>query len=154
CAEGGGAVARDAVERVVRACRSTGRPFGESLVASGRISESGLRSALQQHVTEALGDLARQGAIFDAFLPHTRRGYDPKSTFSSCEIWARLAGAYDPIRAGAAERELKSVLVPESTGAAFVRAPRGSRTALVAVDRGCDVPIDELVETCTWVTGL
>src|SRR5262249_32838509 len=112
CTEGGRTVQRGAVEQVVRTCRANGRPFGESLVAASLVSETGLRAALRQHAAEAIGDLAKQRATFDAFLPHTQRGYDPRYTFSSCEIWAALAGAPDPVRAAAAERELKGILVP------------------------------------------
>ena len=154
CAGGDRAVPRDAVEYVVRACRSSGRPFGESLVAAGLITDTGLRTALRQHVTEALIDLATRDARFDAFLPHTRRGYDPRYTFSSSEVWAALAGANDPLRSGAAARELTGILVPESTGAAFMRVPNGARTALIAVEPACEVPVRELVEACTWVTSL
>lgn len=154
CSEGGRTVPRDAVETIVRACRANGRPFGESLVQSGLVSESGLRVALRQHVAEAIGDLAKQGADFDAFLPHTRRGYDPRYTFSSCEVLAAVAGARDTARSGAADRELRSVLVPESTGAAFVRDHQGSRTAVIAVEQSCEIPVEELVAACAWVTGL
>ncbi|HEX4337290.1 MAG TPA: hypothetical protein VH062_15345 [Polyangiaceae bacterium] len=154
CNQANPPIARDAIEDVVRGCRTTGHPLGESLVASGLVSETGLRSALREHTTHAVAHLARERATADAFSPHTQRGYDPRYAFTTCEILATVCGADDPPRSATAERELAGVLVTESTGAAFVRGALGSGAMLVAADPACDVPVDELVAAGNWATGL
>lgn len=147
-------IPRAAIEEVYRGCKAKGRPLGEALVESGLVSESGLKSAIRQHTSEAILHLARAQAVADAFLPHTQRGYDPRFSFTSCEILASLSSTGDPARAKAAELELEAVLVPESTGAAFVRSEFAPGAQIIAVSADCDLPVIDLVEVCNWATGL
>jgi hypothetical protein len=145
---------REAVEALYRSCRQSGKPIGEALVASGLVSEQGLRAALFKHNGEAIVALANSGALPDSFVVHSKTGYDPKFAFSSCEVLAMLGFAEDPARAAAAQLELGSVLVEDSAGAAFARSSAVAGALLIAVDRGCEVAAADLVELCNWVAGM
>ncbi len=147
-------VSRERVEEIYRACRESGTPIGEALVASGLASPSGLKAALYKHNSEAIAALARAGAAPDQFVRHTKTGHDPKYSFSACEMLAALGAFDDPARAAAAQHELGSVLVPETFGAAFVRSSAGAGSLVIAADRGCDVAVADLIELCNWVSGL
>ncbi|HKO46189.1 MAG TPA: hypothetical protein VJV79_00610 [Polyangiaceae bacterium] len=145
---------REAVEQIFRRCKVDGRPIGEALVESGLVSEAGLRAALFKHNGEAIAHLANSGIVPEAFVSHTRTGYDPKFSFSPCEVLAMLGSLDDPARALAAQSELCNTLVPDSFGAAFVRSNSASGALVMAVDRACDLPVCDLVEVCNWTAGL
>lgn len=147
-------VSRERVEEIYRGCRETGTPVGEGLVASGLASETGLKAALFKHNSEAIAALARAGVAPDQFVKHTTTGYDPKYSFSACEMLAMLGAFDDPARAAAAQQELSGVLVPETVGAAFVRSSAASGALIIAVDRGCDFAVADLIELCNWVSSL
>jgi len=148
------AVPRDAVEQVYRRCKETGEPVGEALVASGLATEAGLRVALLKHNGEAVVALARESAMPDDFAAHVKRGYDPRYSFSACEMLAMLGGLEDPAAAAAAQAELSSVLVTDSVGAAFTRSGDAAGAMVIAVDRGCDFPVRDLLGVCNWAAGL
>lgn len=147
-------VSRETVEQIYRKCKMTGTPIGEALVASGLATEAGLRAALFKHNGEALVALARAGASPDDWVTHTKPGYDPKYSFSPCEMLAMLGAVDDPARATAAQLELSGMLVPESVGAAFTRSADASGALVIAVDRNCDFAVADLVGVCNWVAGL
>lgn len=147
-------VSREAVEEVYRRCKASGRPIGEALVASGLATEAGLRAALFKHNGEAIVALARAGAAPDDWVTHTKSDYDPKYSFSACEVLAMLGAADDPARAAAAQLELGSMLVAESVGAAFTRSCDASGSMVIAVDRACDFAVSDLVGVCNWVAGM
>lgn len=147
-------VSRETVEQIYRKCKVTGTPIGEALVASGLATEAGLRAALFKHNGEALVALARAGAAPDDWVTHTKPGYDPKYSFSPCEMLAMLGAVDDPARATAAQLELSGMLVPESVGAAFTRSADASGALVIAVDRNCDFAVADLVGVCNWVAGL
>jgi hypothetical protein len=147
-------VPREAVEDLYRRCKETGAPIGEALVASGLATEPGLKAALFKHNSEAIAALARAGVAPDQFVNHGNTGYDPKFSYSPCEMLAVLGAFDDPARAAAAQHELGAVLVQESVGAAFVRSSAASGALIIAVDRGCDFAVADLTEICNWVSGL
>lgn len=147
-------VSREAVEQVYRRCKDSGTPIGEALVASGLATEAGLRAALFKHNGEAIVALARAGAAPDDWVTHTKSDYDPKYSFTACEVLAMLGAVDDPARATAAQLELSGMLVPESVGAAFTRGSDASGALVIAVDRGCDFAVRDLVGVCNWVAGL
>jgi len=145
---------REAVEEIYRRCKIDGKPIGEALVMSGLVTEAGLRVALFKHNGEAIAHLAGSGLSPDAFVSHSRTGYDPKFSFSPCEVLAMLGSLDDPARALAAQIELSNALVPDSFGAAFVRSDTTAGALVIAVDRACDLPVCDLVELCNWTAGL
>jgi hypothetical protein len=145
---------REAVEEIYRACRDSGQPIGEALVASKLVTEMGLRAALFEHNGEAIVALAQNGALFQRFVSHSKSGYDPRFAFSPCEVLAMLGARDDPARAAAAQSELSDLLVPDSVGAAFVRSSAVAGSLVIAVDRDCDFGVGDLMEVCNWVSGL
>lgn len=147
-------LAREVVEEIYRKCKGDGRPIGEALLASGVVSEAGLRAALFKQNGEAIVELARSNTAPDGFTVHASTGYDPKFSFSACEVLAALGSLGDPARAIAAQIELGSTLVHESSGAAFVRSEAASGALVIAVDRSCDFPARDLLEVCNWALGL
>jgi hypothetical protein len=147
-------VSREAVEQIYRACKESGRPIGEALVASGLATEQGLRAALFKHNGEAIVALAQAGAMPDEFAVHGKTGYDPRYSFSPCEVLAMLGSFDDPARATAAQIELSNTLVQDTCGAAFARNSAAAGSIVIAVDRGCDFPVRDLVGLCNWATGL
>jgi hypothetical protein len=147
-------VSRQAVEDIYRGCKTSGTPIGEALVASGLATEAGLRAALFKHNGEAIVALARSGAGPDDFVTHGRTGYDPKFSFSPCEVLAMLGAIDDPARAAAAQVELGRMLVQDCVGTAFTRSTDSAGAMIIAVDRGCDFAVRDLLEVCNWVSGL
>lgn len=147
-------VSREQVERIYRACRERGTPIGEALVASGLASEAGLRAALAKHSSEAIVALAHGGLSPSDFVQHTKTGYDPKFSFSPCEVLATLGSFDDSSRAAAAQLELEDMLVEDSVGAAFARSNAASGPRLIAVSRGCDFAVADLIGVCNWTSGL
>ena len=145
---------REAVEEICRQAKESGTPIGEALVNGGLVSEVGLRVALFKHNGEAIAHLAASGIPPVGFVSHTRTGYDPRFSFSPCEVLAMLGSIDDPARARAAQLELDDTLVQDSFGAAFVRGELVSGALVIAVDRQCDVPVYDLVEICNWTSGL
>lgn len=145
---------REAVEEIYRQAKDSGTPLGEALVKGGLVSEAGLRVALFKHNGEAIAHLAASGIAPIEFVNHTRTGYDPRFSFSPCEVLAMLGSLDDPARALAAQLELGSILVQDSFGAAFARGELASGALVIAVDRQCDVPVHDLVEICNWTSGL
>lgn len=145
---------RESVEEVYRRCRLTGQPIGEALVEGGLVSAPGLKAALLRHTGEAIAELAQAGVAPDAFVNHARAGYDPKFSFSACELLSMFGARDDPARAAAAQAELATALVPGSVGAAFARSSTGAGTQVIAVDPGCDLPVSDLNEICSWVAGV
>lgn len=145
---------REAVEVIYRRCKVDGVPIGEALVMSGLVTEAGLRVALFKHNGEAIAHLASSGLSPERFVTHARTGYDPKFSFSACEVLAMLGSLDDPARALAAQIELANTLVPDSFGVAFVRSDSASGALVIAVDRACDLPVADLVEVCNWTAGL
>jgi len=145
---------REAVEEIYRTCKENGTPIGEALLASGLVTEVGLRAALFKHNGEAITQLAQSNAMPDGFTVHTKTDYDPKFSFSACEVLAALGSLEDPARAIAAQLELANTLVQESSGAAFARSDTAAGSLVIAVDRQCDFPVQDLVEICNWVAGL
>jgi hypothetical protein len=147
-------VSREQVELIYRSCKESGMPIGEALVASGLASEAGLRAALFKHNGEAIVALARSGMLPDDFVQHTKTGYDPKFSFSPCEILAMLGSFDDMARAAVAQLELNGMLVQDSVGAAFARSSAASGALLIAVSGGCDFAVADLLGVCNWVSSL
>lgn len=147
-------VRRERVEEIYRRCRQTGTPIGEALVKSGLASERGLKKALFMHNSEAISILSSSDCYPARFVKHSTTGYDPKYSFSTAEIFVGLAAVGEAQRAQEARVELRSVLVPESMGAAFVRSSTGAGALVIAVDGGCDIAVSDLIELVNWATGL
>jgi hypothetical protein len=147
-------IARGLVEDVFRRAKESGTPLGESLVASGLISVSGLRAALLRHNAEAIACLAQARKRPTVFSTHGGGRYDPRFAFGTTELLAEISRAGNRARAKEASQWLDDVNVQDAVGVAFVRDIEGAGPAIIAVDGGCSLRVGETLEVCGWVSGL
>ncbi len=147
-------LARGAVEAVVRACRASGRPFGEALVEAGLATAEGLRSALRQHVAESVALIAgRESSLESAvWRPHTKQRYDARFTFSVAELLSTLGALEDVALAATARRWLKYAIAGAGRGVAL--AQLGQRRALpIGVVAADDLGVSEVLELSDWASS-
>src|SRR5690349_16551746 len=84
-------------------CRGTHRPLCELLAERGLIGDEGLRAALKQHTVESLIAQCDGSETSLAWVPHRRRGYNARFTFSPIELLAAAGAQLYPVEsAGAA----------------------------------------------------
>jgi hypothetical protein len=140
------------VKGVLRECQATGKRLGEALLATGHITEEGLRAALFNHVVESIARIAQSGAPCDGFAPHIGRGYDPRFEFSTAEIFIALGARRDRALAAAAKLRLAKSLPPDARGVAFVRDASG--LVVIAVEGSPVFRIPEILDVCGWAAGL
>lgn len=140
------------IEDLIDDCRKTGKPLGETLLATGNISPEGLRMALFSHVVEAVGHIAKSGAACTGFTPHDGVSYDARFVFSTADILAALGARRDRAQAAAAKRGLRLALVPGSRGLAFVRD--GIGPVAIAVEGTPALRVPEIIDMCGWASSL
>lgn len=141
----------DYIEALLDECRSTGKPLGETLLATGNISQEGLRTALFSHIVEAIARIAQSGAGYAGFTPHDG-AYDAGFVFTTAEILAGLGARRDRAQAAAAKRGLRTTLVPGTRGLAFVRDGIGPVT--IAVEGTPSLHVPEILDMCDWASSL
>lgn len=116
---------------IFRACRESGKPFGEALVARGIVTFAALRTALLQHTAEALLHLADEPSPL--WVPSPVDRYDRSLTFPSAELLAHSADGWWGPLAGEARNELEAAIGDRAAvGLAFLR-DAGMRDAIVPV---------------------
>jgi hypothetical protein len=135
-----------------RQCKDGQAPLVEALLATGTVSPAALRTTLYRHNAEAIARIALSGARCEAFVPRVR--YQPRFTFSTVELLACLGARSDPALAVAAQRELDQLLVPETSGWAFLRDDGRGAPIVVAVRGSAPLRCAELLEVCTWAASL
>lgn len=88
------------------ACRDAQRPLGELLVERGMVSDDGLRAALKQHTVESL--IAQCDGVPRpvTWVPHRRRGYSARFTFTPVELLAAAGAQLYPAEAPSVVVEL------------------------------------------------
>ncbi|HEV8549122.1 MAG TPA: hypothetical protein VGQ57_08840 [Polyangiaceae bacterium] len=145
-------LAREILLEVYRQCRDDQAPVVNALLASGKVSEAGLKTALFEHIAEAVAHLALSGARYVGFLPHAR--YDARFAFAPARILACLGARADPALADEAERALERTLVPDTSGWAFLRDGGLGAPVVVAVRGAPAVRGEEMLEIGAWTLGL
>lgn len=142
---------RGELEELVRRCKQQGTPVGEALVASGIVSESALRSALERHTCEAIVRLA-QGNLSapPRFARHTKHGYDPRFVFTTAELLASLSGKRRNQLAEQARAHLSCTLVPDASGFAFLREVRSQQPVIIAVGKCCELAASATLDIASW----
>jgi hypothetical protein len=113
---------------VFDACKQRGDPFGQALIASGLVSEAGLRVALQ---TE--------------FVSHASARYDSRFVFTTVELLAGLGARGDLVGAAAARARLGSAATAHRDGFAFAVGKDGA-PVVIAVQNCATRRVGELVE--------
>lgn len=142
------------LEEVLASCQRDSRPLGEALLASGEISESGLRTALFRQSVEAIAHIARTRGVGAEFVPHQGSAYDARFLFCTAEIFAALGARRDRALAAAARRQLETLVSSETTALAFARDPGSATQPVMAIVHGQACHVDELREACVWTAGL
>lgn len=140
------------IEQMLDECRRSGTPLGEALLASGQVSQEGLRMALFSHVVEAVARISQSGADCVGFTPHYSPSYDPRFVFTTAEILAALGARRDRAQAAAAKRGLRTTLVPGTRGLAFVRD--GIGPVAIAVEGAPALRVPEILDMCSWAASL
>jgi len=128
---------RARLEELYAECRTSGKPLGEQLVASGLVTASGLRASLKQHNAEALALIALNGGEPREFVPHKRSRYDARFTFSTTELLARMAEQRYAAE-GRVAREVLSTRLEPGTPALVLKREPGAASALPLALRGCE----------------
>lgn len=145
-------LARETLRELYHQCRDDQAPLVNALLASGKVSEAALRVALFEHIAESVAHIASAGARYVGFLPHAP--YGARFSFHPSGILARLGARSDPALADAAERALAEVLVPETSGWAFLRDGGLGAPVVVAVRGAPSVRGEDMLEIGAWTLGL
>jgi hypothetical protein len=117
-------------------CRGTHRPLCELLAERGLIGDDGLRAALKQHTVESLIAQCDGSDRPVAWVPHRRRGYQARFTFSPIELLAAAGAQLYPTESAGAELGLAGL------------------TALPAAQTAGSFAIGDEDETiAVWATG-
>lgn len=119
------------LSRTFHECRSSGRPFGQTLVERGIVTAEVLREALLQHNAEALLALADHSVT--RWQPASVDHYDLNFTFSTSELLAHSAdGWWGPLAAKARENLNAAIRGSAARGLAFLCTP-GTHDSIVPV---------------------
>jgi hypothetical protein len=119
----------DELEQIVAACKATGEPLGEALLARGLISEAALVRAIKRHSTESLIAVAH-GSPEVSWVPR-ERVTAPRHRIATATLLAEVGAM---ARFGGHAPGLGWLAECDARGAAFARPPgAGERAALVPV---------------------
>jgi hypothetical protein len=111
---------RAQLETVFQTCKQSGDPFGQALIASGLVSENGLRTALFEHTADALAHLGSSGAVQTDFVAYAATRYDSRFAFTTVELLAGIGARCDLVGAAAARARLASGVTANREGFAFI----------------------------------
>lgn len=133
-------------------CRDSQRALGELLVERGLLSDDGLRAALKQHTVESLI------AQFDGsdrpvtWVPHRRRGYHARFTFSPIELLAAAGAQLYPSESAGADQGLIAALPAAQTAGSFAIGDEDEPVAVWTT--GARVwRVRDLLELGDWATA-
>jgi hypothetical protein len=125
------AIDEHTLTRVVRDCRATGRPLGETLVAQGGVTLEALRETLLEHTAEALLQLAASPEA--EWRAMERERYDQRLTFSPLELLAHSADSWlGPLASRTRSRLTAALSGRPVSGASFLNVP-GSPDSVIPV---------------------
>ena len=151
---------RTYLQRLVNDCKSEGLPVGEALLASGHISEVGLRVALFRQTAEAIAHMARMELRSTRFVPHSSCGYDPRFRYSPLEILAALGARNERALAASAAAHLTRVLAKINGGSFGVQASGFACVAecsadpmLIASTRASTLDVHQALDLARWCLG-
>jgi hypothetical protein len=121
------AIGTEELEAIVAACRESGEPLGQALLARGLITEPALVRALKRHSTESLIAVAR-GSPEVNWVPR-ERGFAPRHHIATATLLAEVGAAS---RWGGHAPSLGWMTECKARGAAFARAIAASGREEVA----------------------
>lgn len=141
------------LQATFRKCRSAGRPFGETLVADGIVSEDGLRRTLRQHSAESIAVLTLLGNLPVTFRESRERRYDARFTYSPAELLCTIGALREPALATQARMRLRELLAQGGIGVAFHRSRASALPTPIGVVGADSVSVSEIVEAGQWSVG-
>jgi len=112
------AIATEELEEIVAACRESGEPLGQALLARGLITEQALMRALKRHSTESLIAVAR-GSPEITWVPR-ERGFAPRHHLPTASLLAEVGAT---ARWGGHAPSLGWMTEIKARGAAFAKPP-------------------------------
>ncbi|MCA9630367.1 MAG: hypothetical protein KC766_22005 [Myxococcales bacterium] len=143
----------EVLQAAFRKCRDTRRPFGETLVAEGIVSEDGLRRTLRQHSAESIAVLTLLGNLPVVFRASKERRYDARFTFSPAELLCTIGALREPSMAASARVRLRELLSQGGLGVAFHRSSTTALPVPIGVVGADDLSVMEIVEAGQWSVG-
>jgi hypothetical protein len=143
-------IERRSIEAIYRHCKERSVSVSTALLASGLVSEAGLRLAFREHNREAILRLSETTSMPTRFRKLAEKSYDNRFLFSTAELLVSLGARMDERRAARAEAELVRSLVPASAGLAF--AMHGGAPVVIALGNRCELPVAQLLEVSRWAT--
>ncbi len=140
---------------VVRRCRIDGQRLGEALLATGEISERGLRAALLHQTCEAIGAMADAGNGAMAFRPLAPEAvrHDGRFAFYPAELLAAIAARAHPAVAILARRRLQHHSNEDRAAIALFSPGEDAEPLPIAVSRPSGLRITD-VPRGAWARGL
>lgn len=141
------------LRRVFSECRKSGRPFGESLVSEGLLTETALRRALRQHTAESIAALGLLGFLPVTFRPSGSKRYDARFTFSPCDLLCTIGALRNAEVAVLARMRLRELLPDGGIGAAFTRSDTMATPVPVGVASSDQLQVGELMDAGRWSIG-
>ena len=112
------------LEQIVAACRDSGEPLGEALLARGLITEAALVRAIKRHSTESLIAVA-QGSPEVNWVPR-EQAFAPRHRIATATLLAEVGAT---ARWGGHAPGLGWLAECRARGAAFARPPGGGERA-------------------------
>lgn len=109
-------VSQATIDRVIRACRENGKPFGASLVEEGSITQQQLTSALREHTCRSILSLVKAGVHQCEWVAHQGTGYAPETTISLAQTVSSCVSLIKGLSAEGLEASLEAMLAGEAAG--------------------------------------
>lgn len=135
------------LQSLVLECQTTHKPLGEALLASGHISETGLRSALFRQTAEAIAHMARMGVASTSFVPHASASYDARFRYAPLEVLSALGARNERALAASASAQLARTIGPadgpfgaQASGFACIAEHAATWPTLIASRGASDIP--------------
>src|SRR5262245_58577954 len=141
----------DELDEVFAECRGTHRPLGELLAERGLVGDDGLRAALKQHTVESLIAQCDGTDRSVAWVPHRRRGYLARFTFSPIELLAAAGAQLYPSESAGAELGLVAALPAAQTAGSFAIGDEDEPIAVWTTGRSSRVR--DLLELGDWAAA-
>jgi hypothetical protein len=131
-------------------CRGTRRPLCELLAERGLIGDDGLRAALKQHTIESLIAQCDGSDRPVIWVPHRRRGYHARFTFSPIELLAAAGAQLYPTESAGADLGLAALPAAQTAGSFAI----GDEDEPIAVwTTGSAWRVRDLLELGDWAAA-
>jgi hypothetical protein len=140
--------------RIIDDCRNRQTSLCEALIASGGVSEAGLRAALLSHSAECVARIASSGWYGPIFDSRASTGLDARFVFSTVELLTQLGAGKHLALSARARKTLADALASGGTGLAFVRDENINHAILIAVLGKVTASVSQAREVCAWTSSM